>query len=101
MHARQLIYILWPSFIVAAGAEALFFTVFDPTELSFFGEPLELSRTGIYSVGFFVFWAFAATSSALTCFFQRTSAEVNRCPIPEPKDRPIGCPKRYDENASC
>jgi hypothetical protein len=101
MQARHLIYIFWPSFIVAGAAEALFFTIFDPYDLSFFGEPLHASRTTIYSVGFFVFWAFAAASSFLTCFFQKTSAEVNRCPIPEPSDRPIGCPKRYDENASC
>lgn len=101
MQARHLIYILWPSFIVAGAAEAIFFTLFDPYELNFFGEPLHASRTTIYSLGFFVFWAFAAASSALTCFFQKTSAEVNRCPIPEPGDRPLGCPKRYDENASC
>jgi hypothetical protein len=101
MQARHLIYILWPSFIVAAGAEAMFFTVFDPHELTLFGEPLQLSRITTYSVGFFVFWAFAAASSFLTCFFQKTSAEINRCPIAEPRDRPIGCPKRFDENASC
>jgi hypothetical protein len=101
MQARHLIYILWPSFIVAGAAEAIFFTVFDPHDLSVFGEPLHASRTSIYSVGFFVLWAFAAASSFLTCFFQKTSAEINRCPIPEPHERPLGCPKRLDENASC
>jgi hypothetical protein len=101
MQARHLIYILWPSFIIAGAAEAVFFTVFDPHDLSFFGEPLHASRTAIYSIGFFLFWAFAAGSSALTCFFQRTSAEINRCPIPEASQRPLGCPKRLDENASC
>ena len=29
------------------------------------------------SAGFFVFWAFAAASSALTCFLQRTAEEIN------------------------
>jgi hypothetical protein len=101
VEARKLIYILWPSFIVAGAAEALFFTVFDPHDMSVFGEPLLVARTTIYSVGFFLFWAFAAASSALTCFFQRTSAEINRCPIPQPDQRPIGCPKRLDENARC
>ncbi len=98
MRARNLIYILWPSFIVAGAAEAVFFTVFDPHDLSVFGEPLNATRTAIYSAGFFMFWAFAAASSALTCFFQRSSAEINRCPI-TPEERPVGCPKRYDENA--
>jgi hypothetical protein len=97
--AKTLIYILWPSFIVAGAAEALFFTVFDPQELSFFGRSIEGSRTAMYSVGFFLFWAFAAASSALTCFFQRTSAEVNR-PV-TPDEPPAGGPKRFDESASC
>ena len=100
MKANTLITILWPSFIVAGAAEALFFTVFDPHELSLFGEPIEASRTALYSVGFFLFWAFAAASSALTSFFSRTAAEINRCPV-TPEERPLGCPKRYDENASC
>lgn len=78
MQARQLMFILWPSFVVAGAAEALFFTVFDPHDLSVFGEPLHASRTTIYSVGFFMFWTFAAASSALTCFFQRGSAQINR-----------------------
>jgi hypothetical protein len=41
----------------------------------------------IYSGGFFVFWAFAAASSALTCFLQRTAAEINL--------------KKDDSNAAC
>jgi hypothetical protein len=89
--AKTLIYILWPSFLVAGAAEALFFTVFDPQELSFFGGPIEASRTAMYSVGFFVFWAFAAASSALTCFFQRPSAEVNRGAVSS-EQRPPGLP---------
>ena len=62
MQAKRLIWILWPSFIVAGAAEALFFTVFDPQDLSMFGDPLHASRTAIYSAGFFMFWAFAACS---------------------------------------
>lgn len=79
MQAKTLIWILWPSFIVAGAAEGLFFTLFDPQDLYLFGEPLEASRTTIYSVGFFLFWGFAAASSALTCFFQR-AGRGNRQP---------------------
>jgi hypothetical protein len=100
MEARKLIFILWPSFIVAGAAEAIFFTVFDPSELSVFGAGLALGRVAIYSLGFFLFWSFAACSSALTCFFQRTAAEINQCPLPA-DERPAGCPKRSDGNASC
>ena len=91
----KLIWILWPSFIVAGVAEVVFFTVFDPQEFVVFGEPVAWSRTAMYSIGFFVFWALTAATSALTCFFQRTSGEINRCPL-DAADRPMGCPKRED-----
>ncbi len=101
MSTQRLIHILWPAFIVGGVAEAVFFTLFDPTDLTLFGHELTASRTAIYSVGFFAFWAVAACSSALTCFFQRTAAEINRCPIPDPTQRPVGCPKRDDPDACC
>ncbi|MCC7548831.1 MAG: hypothetical protein IT532_13780 [Burkholderiales bacterium] len=96
MDGRKLIQILWPAFVIAGAAEAVFFTVFDPRDLRLYGEPLEASRTAIYSVGFFALWLVAAASSALTIFFQRTAAEINRCPIPDARDRPVGCPRRAD-----
>lgn len=72
------IWILWPSFIVGGIGEVLFFTVFDPQELYLFGEPSGLSRMATYTIGFFLCWAFAASSSAFTCFLQRGSREINR-----------------------
>jgi len=75
---RRLMWILWPSFIVAGVAEVVFFTVIDPQELYLLGEPVTMSRLGTYSVGFLLFWALAAVSSAFTCFLQRSSREVNR-----------------------
>ncbi len=78
MNVQRAIWILWPSFIVGGVATGVFFTLFDPRELTLFGEELGLTRLAVYSIGFFVFWAFAAASSALTCFFQRTAAQINR-----------------------
>ena len=75
---RRLMWILWPSFIVAGVAEVVFFTVIDPQELYLLGEPVTMSRLGTYSVGFLLFWALAAASSAFTCFLQRSSRELNR-----------------------
>ena len=93
---KRLIWILWPSFIVGGIAEAVFFTLFDPMDLFILGQPLELSRTAVYSLGFFLFWAFAAASSAFTCFLQRSAFEINRlCPL-EPQGRPAGCPRREE-----
>jgi len=96
MDGRKLIQVFWPAFVVAGLAEALFFSVFDPNDLFLFGEPMQASRTTIYSVGFFVFWLVAAVSSGLTLFFQRTAADINRCPIPDARERPVGCPRRAD-----
>jgi hypothetical protein len=75
---RKAIWILWPAFIVAGAAEVIFFTVVDPADLHLFGRPAGVSRLAAYSLGFLFFWAFAAASSALTCYFQRSAAEINR-----------------------
>jgi hypothetical protein len=90
---RRLMWVLWPSFLVAAVANALFFTVLDPHELAFFGQPIELARELVYTVGFFAFWAIAIASSSLTVFLERSPWEVNRCPLPA-DGRPDGCPKQ-------
>lgn len=100
MNARRLIYILWPAFIVGGAVNVVFFTVFDPLDLTLFGRQLSGSRLAVYTVGFFCFWVMAAASSALTCFFQRSAAEINQCPL-EPDARPPGCPKREDPQANC
>lgn len=75
---KSAILVLWPSFIVGGIGEILFFTVFDPKELYLFGEATSLSRLAVYSIGFFLCWAFAAASSAFTCFLNRNAAEINR-----------------------
>jgi hypothetical protein len=75
---KQLILVLWPSFIVGGIAETVFFTLINPQELYLMGQPIHWSPTAVYSVGFFLFWGIAAASSALTCFLQRAPAEINR-----------------------
>ena len=90
---QRIVWILWPAFIVAAAAEMLFFALIDPGELRPFGDALELSRTAVYSLFFFFFWAAGACASALTCLLQRSPFELNRCPL-DPAARPVGCPKR-------
>ena len=62
----RLMRIVWPAFLVSAIAEFVFFSVFDPFELHFFGTPLDLSREAIYTMGFFGFWGLAIASSAMT-----------------------------------
>ena len=68
--ARRLMWVIWPAFLVAAVAELVFFSIFDPFELHFFGAPLDMSRQAIYTMGFFGFWALGIASSALTVFLE-------------------------------
>lgn len=75
---RSLMWILWPSFLVAGIAEGIFFTIIDPQELYLFGEAVNLSKIATYSIGFFGFWAVCAASSFLTCVLQRSASDVNK-----------------------
>ena len=98
---QRMIWILWPSFVVGGFAETVFFTLFDPMDMHLFGEPVSASRTAIYSLGFFLFWAFAACASAFTCFLQKPAADINNfCPL-KPAERPAGCPKRETRKGCC
>jgi len=72
---KRAIWILWPSFVVAGIAEVVFFVLFDPIELELLGEVLGVSRLAAYSVGFLLFWMFAAASSAFTCLLQSSQRD--------------------------
>lgn len=66
---RQLAGILWPSFLVACGMDVLVFVLFDA---------LRMSRQGVYTAAFFVFWLMAAASSACTVLLARSPAAQPR-----------------------
>jgi len=74
--ALVLMRVVWPAFLAAAVAELVFFSIFDPFDLHFFGAPLEMSREAIYTMGFFGFWGLGIASSALTVALG-TTAERN------------------------
>lgn len=82
---KRLMWVLWPSFLVAIAMDGVLFSSFDPLELSYGGEPLFDNRLAAYSVAFFVFWLFAAGSSALTCYLQSTlrKDEAGGCQPPQ------------------
>jgi hypothetical protein len=69
------------------------FGMVDPHDMQWFGQPIEMSRQGVYTLSFFVFWAITAVSSALTTLLSVSPFEVNRCPL-VPTERPDGCPKQ-------
>jgi hypothetical protein len=61
--------VLWPAFLCAGAATGVFFTFFDPVALlECEGEP-PMSRTGAYTLGFFMFWLLCIASSVGTSYF--------------------------------
>ncbi|HUH39941.1 MAG TPA: hypothetical protein VL024_03620 [Castellaniella sp.] len=73
---RKLMWILWPSFLMAAATSALVFALIDPQDVIFL-DHVRGSRQLVYSLGFFVFWAMAALSSALTLKIAPQAVEVD------------------------
>ena len=70
---QKCIAVLWPSFMVAIVATGLFFSAFDPDDLYPFGDSPEVSRLGIYSIGFLCFWLISTISGIGTLYFAITN----------------------------
>ena len=78
MWSQRWMWILWPAFLVAGVLEMLVFAMVDPHDLHWFGQPVAMSREGIYTLAFFVFWAVTSASSALTTLLAMSPLEVNQ-----------------------
>lgn len=65
MHVRDLMWILWPSFLMGGVASGVVFALLDPLDMVFLGQ-MRAGRLTVYTLGFFFFWGMAALSSALT-----------------------------------
>ena len=89
----KLMRVLWPAFLAACLLELVVFGLVDPQDLQWFSQPLPLSRQGVYTMAFFVFWAICAVSNSITVLLAMSAAEINACPFPASK-RPDGCPQR-------
>jgi hypothetical protein len=76
--ARRWMWILWPGFVMAIPAVGVAFTLVDPADIHLFGRPLEASRLGAYTAGFFLFWLLGSACSALTLLLQRPPRILNR-----------------------
>ncbi len=67
MRWRALMWILWPSFLMAGFASAVVFALVDPLDVAIFGY-IRPEREILYASGFFFFWAITALSSLLTTY---------------------------------
>ncbi|MEO5795738.1 MAG: hypothetical protein ABIP34_12665 [Rhodoferax sp.] len=65
MAVQRITSVVWSGFLGACLLEGLVFAVVDPLALHWLGEPLTLSRQGVYSLAFFAFWAVAALVGSL------------------------------------
>lgn len=74
MVAQRWMRIAWPAFLIAGVLEMLVFSMVDPQDIYWFGQPVELSRQGVYTLAFFAFWLVTAASSALTAFLSMPSS---------------------------
>lgn len=68
---QKVIAIIWPSFLVAGVSTGLMFAYIDPTQFLFGTQYAQISRLGIYTITFFLFWLIGAASSILTCYFRK------------------------------
>ncbi|HUT42561.1 MAG TPA: hypothetical protein VM011_14615 [Gammaproteobacteria bacterium] len=80
--SQKCIAVLWPSFLVAIVATGLFFSAFDPADLYPFGEDTDVSRLGIYSIGFLFFWLISTISGIGTLYFA-----ITNCMRQDPENR--------------
>ena len=95
MKAQRMMWSAWPAFLVAGLMEWVVFGLVDPQDLQWLGHPLALSRQGVYTLAFFVFWALTMVSSGLTMLLAMSPFEVNRCPVP-PTERPQDCARGHN-----
>ena len=77
MLKQRMMWILWPSFLMAGVLEILIFAMVDPYALHWHGLSLDLPRQAVYTLGFFAFWIVTAASSALTVLLAVPPAEIN------------------------
>ncbi|WP_293813644.1 hypothetical protein [uncultured Aquitalea sp.] len=85
---RKGILLFWPSFIIAAMATIVFFSIFDPAELTLHGSHLFNDKLSAYSVFMLVSWAFGALNTAIVLLLEKSARDINGFTPPpvEPMD---------------
>jgi hypothetical protein len=78
--AYRWLQVLWPAFLVAGVLEMIVFALIDPADLQWLGLPLDVSKQGIYTISFFIFWALTSISGAMTVLFA-TPPEENQVTV--------------------
>jgi hypothetical protein len=74
---QKRIAVLWPSFIMASVATLLYFLVIEPLVLPTAAGIEAIDHPRLCGTVFVLSWLVTASSSYLTCFFQKSCDEVN------------------------
>lgn len=77
MLMRRWMWIVWPAFLAAGLMEVLVFAFVDPQELTWLGQPADISRLGVCSIAFFLFWGIAMLASGMTCLLSLSARDLN------------------------
>ena len=77
MQKQRLMWVAWPAFLAAAMMEMLVFAAFDPHDMLWLGQGLEMSRSAIYTCAFFAFWLVFMAAGFLTVLLTTPAQEVN------------------------
>lgn len=77
MLLRRWMWIAWPAFLAAGVMEMLVFAVVDPLEMQWLSAYVEVSRLGVCTVAFFLFWAIIMMASAMTSLLALSPQELN------------------------
>lgn len=72
---RRLVWIMWPSFLLAIPASGVYFSLFDPVDIEVLGVHIAGQRLAAYTFGFLAFWLLGACSSALSLWLARDGRE--------------------------
>lgn len=81
MWTKRLMWIVWPAFLAAGVMEMLVFAAFDPQDMQWLGQGVELSRTSICSLAFLAFWAVFMAAGYMTMLLSVPGDEVNARPL--------------------
>ncbi|KUM05244.1 hypothetical protein KIF53_12735 [Chromobacterium subtsugae] len=71
------ILLFWPSFIIAVAATAVFYSIFDPAELTLHGNALFADKLTAYSVFLLASWLFGAANTAIVLLLEKSARDIN------------------------
>ena len=74
---RRWALVVWPAFLAACLLEALVFSMVDPGEVHWLGQPVLASRQAVYTAAFFCFWLIAMACSGLALWLHTPAQAIN------------------------